>query len=217
MCREGAWAELTALVTAMVLLRSSVPGFLSSLQKQALIMDFIYETDRLILRVIKTEEAEKVCDWYKQNRFDFERYEPKRSINFYTTEFHQKLIELEAEHILKGYMLRLYAFPKNHPEQILGTVSLRDVTRGPYNKTEIGYKIDTKFRRNGVAFEMLQKAVEIAFYDMDLRRIEALCMPWNTPSLNLLEKLGFEQEGVLRQYCEINGLYEDMCLYSILR
>ena len=34
-------------------------------------------------------------------------------------------------------------------------------------------------------------------------------MPWNTPSLRVLEKNGYEREGISREYLYINGKWED--------
>ena len=59
--------------------------------------------------------------------------------------------------------------------------------------------------------------LQIAFEELELRRIEAYCMPDNAPSIRLLESLGFLLEGRLRQYVQINGQYEDHLIYSLLR
>lgn len=179
-------------------------------------MDFLYETNRLILKVLDVSYANDILLWYSKNRFDFDQYEPKRSDKFYTEEFHYRLLELENEYMLKGEMFRFYAFFKDDPKTILGTISIRNISRGPYQSCEIGYKVDSKFRRIGIGYEMVKKACDLVFEDLDLHRIEATCLPWNKPSYTLLEKIGFEREGLMRKSCEINGQYEDLYLYSLI-
>ena len=47
-------------------------------------MLFEYKTDRLILKILSPEAAPMVLDFYLRDQELFERYEPKRSENFYT-------------------------------------------------------------------------------------------------------------------------------------
>ena len=44
-------------------------------------MDLTYETDRLILKVLKGNSAEAVLNFYLDNKNLFERYEPERPDN----------------------------------------------------------------------------------------------------------------------------------------
>ena len=52
---------------------------------------------------------------------------------------------------------------------------------------------------------------------MALNRVEALSFAENTASRQLLEKLGFSCDGVLREYELIKGRFVDMAMYSLLR
>ena len=55
-------------------------------------------------------------------------------------------------------------------------------------------------------------------YDtMDLNRVQAHVDPRNTASFKLLEKQGFQREGVLRNYEYERGDYVDLIMLSILR
>ena len=51
---------------------------------------------------------------------------------------------------------------------------------------------------------------------MRLNRIEAIAFTENEASHRMLEKLGFEREGVLREYEFLKGGYVDMVLHSLL-
>ena len=51
--------------------------------------------------------------------------------------------------------------------------------------------------------------VEYAFQELRLHRIEANVMPRNRASLRVLEKNGFENEGLAKRYLQINGEWED--------
>lgn len=50
---------------------------------------------------------------------------------------------------------------------------------------------------------------KIAFEELKLHRIEANVMPFNKASLRVLEKCGFENEGLSKKYLKINNVWED--------
>jgi ribosomal-protein-alanine N-acetyltransferase len=54
-----------------------------------------------------------------------------------------------------------------------------------------------------------------AFQDFGLHRVEAACIPENTPSRALLDKFGFRQVGLARQYLRINGSWRDHVLHEL--
>lgn len=58
-------------------------------------------------------------------------------------------------------------------------------------------------------FEALQSALQFIFNEIKLHRIEANIIPRNTPSIRLIENLGFMNEGLSKQYLKINGVWED--------
>ena len=51
-------------------------------------MQFIYHTNRLILRILTPECAPLVNKFYQDNRKFLEPFEPNRPGNFYTNDFH---------------------------------------------------------------------------------------------------------------------------------
>ena len=55
----------------------------------------------------------------------------------------------------------------------------------------VGYKIDKNFQRQGYAYETLSLLIPRIFFTGEATRLEALVDATNTPSINLLKKLGF--------------------------
>jgi RimJ/RimL family protein N-acetyltransferase len=55
------------------------------------------------------------------------------------------------------------------------------------------------------------------FETLELHRVQAACGPENTGSQVLLERLGFQREGVMRDHVFTNGAWRDSVLYSLLR
>lgn len=180
-------------------------------------MNFIYETERMHIQIINGTYAAESLRFYEADRELFERYEPTRPQNFYTETYHRYLLNFEYNRILKGDMVRYWLFPKAEPGRIIGTVSLRNIMRGSYEKCEIGYKLSSAYQGQGYAREGIARILQIAFTELGMHRIEACCMPGNEKSINLLEALNFSLEGRLRKYAMIQGRYEDHLLFSLLR
>ena len=65
--------------------------------------------------------------------------------------------------------------------------------------------------------EALSAVVHYGFTKMELMRIQALIEPENIASQKLFEKQGFLREGLLRKYEKVNGKFDDLYMYSLLR
>ncbi len=177
-------------------------------------MHYKYETLRLYLQILDSSHAAKVLDFYKRNSAEFEHLEPKRSENFYTEQYQKTMLEVEYNYALSGKQYRFWIFDKEDSDTIIGTISIRNILGHPFSRCELGYKIDSGRRNRGYATEAVIAATSIAFGDLKLHRVEATCLPDNEASVRVLTKAGFENEGYLKNYIEINGVYRDHLLYA---
>lgn len=104
----------------------------------------------------------------------------------------------------------------NRVRKPVGWVSLRvaerDLTTG-----EIGYSIVRDFRGRGIASEAVCALLDEAFTEGGLERINAYCLPENTPSRRLLERLQFSSEGVLPRGATVNGQIVDVLMHRMER
>ena len=180
-------------------------------------MLFQYETDRLILKILKPECALQVLDFYNRDKELFEKYETNRLPDFYTVAHQQRLLRFEYNAAVKQTTIRFYVFLKEDISKIIGTVCLHDICKPYYSSAEIGYKFSSESHHNGYATEAIKCCLDMAFYDLDLNRITAMVCKGNDPSVRLLERMGFTMEGICREYLCLNGQMKDHFQYSILR
>ena len=100
---------------------------------------------------------------------------------------------------------------------LVGAITLDNIRHGPAQTGTLGYWIGQPFARNCYMHEAIGALVHYAFTTLDLSRIEAACLPENTPSRGVLEKTGFKYEGVAQSYLQINGRWRNHVLYANLR
>jgi len=168
-----------------------------------------YVTERLILKVLDKSYAKLVVDYYLRNKSFLEVWEPVRSKEFYTREYQEKQLDNELVDIESKRSFRLWIFKKEDSTRIIGTVSFSNIVWGAFLSCHLGYKLDKDEINKGYMTEAVQKGIDIMFKEFGLHRIEANIMPKNKPSLRVVEKLGFYNEGMAYKYLKINGQWED--------
>ena len=65
--------------------------------------------------------------------------------------------------------------------------------------------------------EAVGAIVAYGFREINLNKICALVVTDNLASAKLLERLSFRKEGVMRQAQFVNGKYDDLIAYALLR
>lgn len=98
----------------------------------------------------------------------------------------------------------------------LGGVTLSNIRRGVTQSASLGYWIGAAHARQGYMTTAVCALIPFVFDQLRLHRLEAACLPSNTASIRLLEKVGFTREGFARRYLRINGLWQDHLLYAML-
>lgn len=81
---------------------------------------------------------------------------------------------------------------------------------------EFGYMLERGSWGRGFAREAGVLALDHAFGDLGLRRIEADIDPRNLASCRLAERLGFVREGLLRERWQVAGEISDTAFYGLL-
>ncbi len=86
-----------------------------------------------------------------------------------------------------------------------------------HKKAEVGYWRLPGYWKRGIMTEILPEIINYAFKVLHLHRIEATVETGNLSSKKLLDKLGFQNEGILKE-CELkNEKFIDLEYYSLLK
>lgn len=97
----------------------------------------------------------------------------------------------------------------------VGEMNLSSIQRGPFQSCYIGYWISEEVAGNGYTPESLVVAMRYAFEELRLHRVQIAIIPRNNASRRVVEKLAIRDEGIARNYLEINGVWEDHVRYAV--
>ena len=97
---------------------------------------------------------------------------------------------------------------------MVGTVSLMNVTRSLSQSAFLGYTIHNKFWGMGFGKESVLLIIDIAFRDLKLHRIEAGIEPNNRRSIFLARSIGLRKEGLKKRAVYLREEWQDLSIYS---
>ncbi len=101
------------------------------------------------------------------------------------------------------------------PERLVGYIGLHAID-AVHREAELSFWIDAAEQGLGLAFEAATEIIAYAFQQLGLNRLCAFHMVRNAASARLLQRLGFQREGLLRERVWKNGRFEDVFLLSRL-
>ncbi|PAD68674.1 GNAT family N-acetyltransferase [Bacillus sp. 7586-K] len=169
------------------------------------------ETDRLILREMTKEDAEGIFTCFSNE--DVTRYYGQETLE--KIEQAEKIVDFYSKSYSEKRGIR-WGIERRGTKGIIGTIGF-NAWLPKHKRAEIGYELHPDYWRNGYTLEAVLKVISYGFEKLDLTRIGAVVFIENKASNNLLEKVGFQKEGVLRDYMYQNGKAYDTYVYSLLR
>ena len=86
-----------------------------------------------------------------------------------------------------------------------------------HRAAELVYDLSPEYWSRGIVTRSVQAVLEWGFSTAGLNRVQAVVLPSNLPSIAVLNRCGFTQEGLLRQYRIVRSEPQDFLLYSRLR
>lgn len=179
------------------------------------------ETERLILRQITDSITDgKDClefiNDYSVYRFwglydeaadPDGRHRPKKKVK---TDYHYNATMKEYRKKRElTWLMELKATGK-----VIGEIVLYDFQLK--KQADIGYRINRDYWGQGFATEAGQAMLKVAFEYMNLQRLQIRCFSNNTGSKKVAEKLGFRQEGLIRNGVILNVM-TDYYIFGLLK
>ncbi|GCE26471.1 ribosomal-protein-serine acetyltransferase [Dictyobacter alpinus] len=99
---------------------------------------------------------------------------------------------------------------------IAGTISYHPID-WQNRKVEIGYWLGAQFQGKGLMTVACQAMVRYAFENLKLNKVEIRCATGNIRSCAIPQRMGFVEEGTIRQAEWLYDHYVDLRLYGLLK
>jgi ribosomal-protein-alanine N-acetyltransferase len=143
-------------------------------------------------------------------------WSPPADPAFFTEPVWRERLALSVEEFQSGRAARFVLREKDdHAGDIIGACNYTNIVRGAFHACHLGYQIARAHEGLGLMTEALRAANAYMFDSMRLHRIMANYRPENSRSARVLERLGFVQEGLARDYLFIDGAWRDHVLTSL--
>ena len=98
--------------------------------------------------------------------------------------------------------------------KLIGNISIEKKHDVFEKDAEIGYMLFAEDSSNGYMTSAVSQICEIAFKELDLKRITGLVYEPNNASRRILEKNDFVLEGIMKDAVYKNGNIYDLCIYG---
>lgn len=171
----------------------------------------ILTTKRLVLREFEEEDWQAVLTYQSDPRYL--RYYPWTSRSEQDARIYvQQLLAQRQEDPRTKFQLAITLASNG---QLIGNAGLRMQTPEA-SEGDIGYELDPRFWGSGYATEVAQTLLTYGFQALKLHRIWAWCIAENRGSAHVLEKIGMQQEGCLRENRWMKDRWWDTLLYALL-
>ncbi len=126
----------------------------------------------------------------------------------------EELIQRYAQSFARHEAIR-WAVTRRDDGRLLGTCGFHTISL-QHHRAEIGYELHPDHWGKGFMSEAVWAMLGHGFLDMNLHRIEANVDPDNAASASLLRRLGFTDEGYLRERYYDNGRFTHDWFFSML-
>lgn len=175
----------------------------------------VLKTDDLTLRLPQMGDFLAWSELRGQSRDALMPFEPKWSEDELTREAFRNRLRFYQREFRDSTGYPFFIF-HGVSEQLIGGITLSNVRRGVTQSATLGYWLGAPYKNLGYMTEAVRAVQGYVFNDLRLHRLEAASMPENTASIRVLEKCGFQSEGIARRYLCINGVWRDHLLFSFL-
>ena len=108
-------------------------------------------------------------------------------------------------------------FVVEYKGEFVGQLNVNNIVYGALREANFGYWIDERVSDRGIMTTAAALVTDYLLITMNLHRVEIAVRPENVPSNRLVQRLGFQFEGVRPRFLHINHDWRDHNIYSLLR
>jgi len=165
---------------------------------------------RITLRPLQMSDAGDIFDiWSDPDVMRFYDIAPLTAID-------------QAEQLVAGMIKDLveakgvrWAILLKESNRLIGTCGF--MLNHNFHSATLGFELARKYWRQGLMHEALDAAIDHAYREWNINRIQTTTNLDNQASAGLLLKLDFVEEGVMRQWGYWQSAFHDVRLFSLIR
>jgi len=175
----------------------------------------VLRTERLVLRDFEDSDAQAVFDIFSLDSVT--KYVDSETMQ--SVEEAAKKITSRINLFKDGHGIRWGITLRGLGNTIIGSCGFYLLNRHWFS-CEIGYELHPQYWRRDIMTEALTAIINFGYSDrffFHLNRIQALTYEYSEPSIGLLKKLGFQEEGIRREYTYWKNHFQDLQCFSLLR
>ncbi|WP_149261439.1 GNAT family N-acetyltransferase [Actinomadura sp. K4S16] len=165
------------------------------------------------LRAVQMADAEALAALYRENRDYLRPWEPERDEAYFTLGGQRDNLRELTEAYAAGEMWPGVILAGG---EVAGRITLNNILRGPLQSCFVGYWVARAHAGRGVATEAVRQALDVAFGELRLHRVEAFTRVDNLASQRVLERNGFTPVGTARRHIHLDGRWHDERLFERL-
>ncbi|WP_406052922.1 GNAT family N-acetyltransferase [Kribbella sp. NBC_00889] len=174
--------------------------------------DYPLRTERLDLRPHRMDDLDDLYAFH--SRLEVVRYTP-----WPVRDREQTRVALEAK-LSQGELTEpgqwlVLAIELRETGTVIGEVLLKWASQTD-RQGEIGFALHTDYQGKGLAAEAAREVLRVGFEDLGLHRIVAILDDRNTPSAQLLERLGMRREAHHLHALQFKGEWANEYVYALL-
>lgn len=166
------------------------------------------------MKLLTPEYTGKLLDYYIRNKEHLSSFEPRRDASFYSIDVQRNILNDSYRQFLSGTAMDFGIFKE---DKIIGKLRISNIVEGIFKSAVLGYSIDKSNQGKGYMKEAVKLAIEYAFEELKLHRLEASALVDNKRSQGVLLNCGFKELGVNEKYLLIDGKWRDHITYYITR
>ncbi|MDQ6662348.1 MAG: GNAT family N-acetyltransferase [Chloroflexota bacterium] len=169
----------------------------------------MFSLNGVTLRPLEFDDIDTLYEWDSDTELSiYAGWVPARPRAAYRQRYEKRITEPEDD---------LYMFGIEVDTRLVGHVQLAEIDQ-TNRRAAVGILIGEKdIWGHGIGGTALRILLDYAFTVRALERIYAEVYSFNTRSQRLMKRVGFQQEGILRQHEFHNGSRQDMYTFGILK
>jgi ribosomal-protein-alanine N-acetyltransferase len=101
-------------------------------------------------------------------------------------------------------------------DDLIGRVNINSIIRGAFQSASLGYWVAAGHAGKGLTTAAVRDAIELAFTELELHRLQAEILPANVASEAILRKVGFVEYGRAPDYLKIAGRWQEHRLFQLV-